>query len=132
MTEEKALTETSLIELWMTARLHLIVSQFAPTFLLIVTIGLLDAGLTTAPASVRIAAAGILLASGILGAVAQISVTGEAIAVIDDLDAIVTPSAISMRIIASRRWVVVPRFVTPAIFVLVYIALLVALFLTAR
>lgn len=132
MTEEKALTETSLIELWMKARLHLIVSQFAPTFLLIVTIGLLDAGLTTAPASVRIAAAGILLASGILGAVAQISVTGEAIAVIDDLDAIVTPSAISMRIIASRRWVVVPRFVTPAIFVLVYIALLVALFLTAR
>ena len=132
MTEEKVLTETSLIELWMKARLHLIVSQFAPTFLLIVTIGLLDAGLTTAPASVRIAAAGILLASGILGAVAQISVTGEAIAVIDDLDAIVTPSAISMRIIASRRWVVVPRFVTPAIFVLVYIALLVALFLTAR
>jgi len=132
MTEEKALTETSLIELWTRARLHLILSQIAPTFLLIVTIALLDAGLTTAPASVRIAAAGILLASGILGAVAQISVTGEAIAVIDDLDAIVTPSAISMRIIASRRWVVVPRFVTPAIFVLVYIALLVALFLTAR
>jgi len=132
MIEEKALTEKSLIELWMKARLHLIVSQIAPTFLLIVTIGLLGAGLTTAPASVRLAATGILLASGILGAVAQISVAGEAIAVIDDLDAIVTPSAISMRIIASRRWLAVPRFVTPAIFVLVYIALLVALFLTAR
>ncbi len=127
MTEEKALTEKSLIELWMKARMHLIVSQFAPTFLLIVTIGLLGAGLTTAPASVRIAAAGILLASGVLGALAQISVTGEAIAVIDDLDAIVAPSALSTRIIASRRWIVVPRFVTPAIFVLVYIALLVAL-----
>lgn len=132
MTEEKALTEKSLIELWTRARLHLILSQIAPTFLLIVTIALLDAGLMTAPASVRIAAAGILLASGVLGAVAQISVTGEAIAVIDDLDAIVAPSAISTRIIASRRWIVVPRFVTPAIFVLVYIALLVALFLTAR
>ena len=132
MTEEKALTEKSLIELWTKARLHLILSQIAPTFLLIVTIGLLDAGLTTAPASVRLGVAGILLSSGILGTVAQISVTSEALAVIDDLDTIVTPSAISKRIIASRRWVAVPRFVTPAIFVLVFITLLVALFLTSR
>lgn len=132
MTEEKALTEKALIELWTKARLHLILSQIAPTFLLIVTIGLLDAGLTTAPASVRLGVAGILLSSGILGAVAQISVTSEALAVIDDLDTIVTPSAISKRIIASRRWVAVPRFVTPAIFVLVFITLLVALFLTSR
>ncbi len=126
------MTEQSLIELWAKARLHLIVSQFAPTFLLIVTIGLLDAGLTTAPASVRLAAAGILLASGILGALVQISVTSEALAVIDDLGEIVAPSALSTRIIASRRWIVVPRVVTPTIFVLVYLALLVALFLTAR
>ncbi|CAN5326227.1 hypothetical protein [Frigoribacterium sp. UYMn621] len=132
MTEEKALSEKSLTELWTKARLHLIVSQFAPTFLLIVTIGLLDAGLTTAPASVRLAAAGILLASGILGALAQISVAGEAAAIIDDLDSIVAPSAVAQRIIASRRWLLVPKFVTPAIFVLVYIALLVALFLTTR
>ncbi|MFM9918383.1 hypothetical protein [Lacisediminihabitans sp. H27-G8] len=132
MTEEKALTEKSLIELWTKARLHLIVSQFAPTFLLIVTIGLLDVGLTTAPASVRLGAAGILLASGILGALAQISVAGEAAAIIDDLDSIVAPSAVAQRIIASRRWLLVPKFVTPAIFVLVYIALLVALFLTTR
>jgi hypothetical protein len=132
MTEEIALTEKTLIELWTKARLHLIVSQIAPTLLLIITIGLLDAGLTTAPASVRLAAAGILLASGILGALAQVSVAGEALAVIEDLDAIVAPSAVSTRIIASRRWIVVPRIVTPAIFVLVYIALLVALFLTVR
>jgi hypothetical protein len=117
MTEEKALSEKSLTELWTKARLHLIVSQFAPTFLLIVTIGLLDAGLTTAPASVRLA---------------QISVAGEAAAIIDDLDSIVAPSAVAQRIIASRRWLLVPKFVTPAIFVLVYIALLVALFLTTR
>jgi len=132
MTEEKALTEKTLVELWAKARLHLIVSQIAPTLLLIITIGLLDAGLTTAPASVRLAAAGILLASGILGAIAQISVSGEALAVIEDLDAIVAPSAVSTRIIASRRWIAVPRFVTPAIFVLVYIALLISLFFTAR
>jgi len=132
MNEDQALSEKSLIELWAKARLHLIVSQIAPTLLLIITIGLLDAGLTTAPASVRLGAAGILLASGILGALAQISVAGEAGAIIDDLDAIVTPSAVSQRIIASRRWLLVPKFVTPAIFVLVYIALLVALFLTVR
>ena len=132
MTEEKTLTEKSLIELWTRARWHLIVSQFAPTFLLIVTIGLLDNGLTTAPASVRLGAAGILLASGILGAVAQISATGEALAVIDDLDEIISPSAVSARIIASRRWIAVPRFVTPAIFILVFLALLSALFLSGR
>jgi len=132
MTEEKTLTEKSLIELWTRARWHLIVSQFAPTFLLIVTIGLLDTGLTTAPASVRLGAAGILLASGILGAVAQISATGEALAVIDDLDAIISPSAVSARIIASRRWIAVPRFVTPAIFILVFLTLLSALFLSGR
>ncbi len=132
MTEEKALSEKSLIELWTKARLHLIVSQIAPTLLLIITIALLDAGLTSAPASVRIATAGILLASGILGAIAQISVSGEALAVIDDLDAIVAPSTLATRIIASRRWIAVPRFVTPAIFVIVYVALLVALFFTAR
>ena len=132
MTEENSLNEKNLIELWIKARWHLIVSQVAPTILLIVTIGLLDAGLTTAPASVRFGAAGILLASGILGALVQISVTGEALAVIDDLDTIVAPSAVSSRIIASRRWIAVPHFVTPAVFILVYLALLAALFLTAR
>ena len=132
MTEENPLTEKNLIELWISARWHLIVSQVAPTILLIVTIGLLDSGLTTAPASVRLGAAGILLASGILGALVQISVTSEALAVIDDLDTIVSPSAVSSRIIASRRWIAVPRFVTPAVFILVYLALLAALFLTAR
>jgi len=132
MTEENPLTEKNLIELWISARWHLIASQVAPTILLIVTIGLLDAGLTTAPASVRLGAAGILLASGILGALVQISVTSEALAVIDDLDTIASPSAVSSRIIASRRWIAVPRFVTPAVFILVYLALLAALFLTAR
>lgn len=132
MTEENALSEKSLIELWTKARLQLIVSQCAPTFLLIVTIALLNTGLSIAPASVRLGAAGILLASGILGALAQISVAGEASAIIDDLDAVVAPSAVSRRIIASRRWILVPKFVTPAIFVLVYVALLVALFLTAK
>jgi hypothetical protein len=129
---DSILSEERLIGLWISARWHLIVSQFAPTFLLIVAIGLLGAGLTSAPLSVRLGAAGILLASGILGAIAQISATGEALAVIDDLDAIASPSAVTTRIIASRRWIVVPRVVTPAVFVVVYIALLAALFLTTR
>jgi hypothetical protein len=123
---DSILSEERLIGLWISARWHLIVSQFAPTFLLIVAIGLLGAGLTSAPLSVRLGA------SGILGAIAQISATGEALAVIDDLDAIASPSAVTTRIIASRRWIVVPRVVTPAVFVVVYIALLAALFLTTR
>ena len=126
------MTEETLISLWIKARWHVLAAQFAPTFLLAVTIGLLGAGLPSAPLSVRLGAAGVLLASGILGAIAQISAAGEGIAVIDDLRRAESSSAIATRIIGYRPWVEIVRFVTPAIFVLVYIALLIALFVPVR
>lgn len=123
------MTENELIALWTRARWHIIVSQLAPTFLLAVTVWLLLEGLGGAPLAVQLAATGILLASGVLGATAQFSAGQEALAVIDDLRALPASSAVARRIIASARGVDIVRFVGPAIFVLTFAALLAALYL---
>lgn len=123
------MTENELIALWTRARWHIIVSQLAPTFLLAVTVWLLLDGLGEAPLAVRLAATGILLASGVLGATAQFSAGQEALAVIDDLRALPATSAVGRRIIASARGVDIVRFVGPTIFVLTFAALLAALYL---
>lgn len=123
------MTENELIALWTRARWHIIVSQLAPTFLLAVTVWLLLDGLAEAPLAVRLAATGILLASGVLGATAQFSAGQEALAVIDDLRALPATSAVGRRIIASARGVDIVRFVGPTIFVLTFAALLAALYL---
>ena len=123
------MTESDLIALWIRARWHLIVSQIAPTFLLTALVGFLAIGLDTADLGVKIGAAGVLLASGILGAVVQISAANEGLAIIDDLRMIGAPSAVSRRIVASAPWINVVRVGTPAVFVVVYLALLSAMFL---
>ncbi|MGV3733162.1 MAG: hypothetical protein ACO1N6_07160 [Microcella sp.] len=123
------MTENELIALWTRARWHIILSQLAPTFLLAATVWLLLEGLGEAPLAVRLAATGILLASGVLGATAQFSAGQEALAVIDDLRALPAASAVGRRIVASARGVDIVRFVGPAIFVLTFAALLAALYL---
>ncbi|TFC42295.1 hypothetical protein E3T26_05135 [Cryobacterium sp. TMT1-21] len=123
------MTELDLITLWTKARWHIIVSQFAPTFLLTSLVALLSLGLDTAAVSVRIAAAGILLASGVLGALAQIAAANEGLAIIEDLRAVPVLSTLGKRIVASEAWIDIVRFGTPGVFVIVYIALLAALFL---
>jgi hypothetical protein len=121
--------EKDLLELWSRARLHIIVSQLAPTFLLTVTIVAmsLEGGFGGSVAT-KIAAAGILLASGILGFLAQHTAADEALAVAADLRLLENPSAVTRRIIQTARWTTVVKFVTPAIFVVIYMAILVALF----
>lgn len=123
------MTENELIALWTRARWHIIVSQLAPTFLLAVTVWLLLEGLGDAPLAARLAATGILLASGVLGATAQFSAAQEARAVIADLRALPAGSAVARRIIASERGIDIVRFVGPAVFVLTFVALLAALYL---
>jgi hypothetical protein len=125
------MTESDLITLWIKARWHLIVSQIAPTFLLTALVGFLALGLDSADLGVKIGAAGILLASGILGAIVQVSAANEALAIVDDLRMIGAPSALNRRIVASAPWINVVRVGTPAIFVVVYLALLSATFLPA-
>lgn len=125
------MTESDLIALWIKTRWHLIVSQIAPTFLLTALVGFLAIGLDAADLGVKIGAAGVLLASGILGALVQISSANEALAIIDDLRVIGAPSALSRRIVASAPWINVVRIGTPTIFVVVYLALLSATFIPA-
>jgi hypothetical protein len=123
------MTEKELLDLWSRARLHLIVSQLAPTFLLTVTITALAlADGFGDSVAVKLGAAGILLASGILGFLAQYSAASEAMAIASDLRAISEPSAVSRRIIGMARFALVARFLTPAIFVVIYLAIICALF----
>lgn len=117
------MTERELLGLWNKARLQLILAQLAPTFLLIVTVGLLGAGLGTAPFAVRIAALLILLASGILGALAEYSTATDAKAIAADLSQISSPSALTQAVLRQAPWLAVIRFVTPAIFVVIFVFL---------
>ncbi|MDJ0337022.1 hypothetical protein [Cryobacterium sp. PH31-O1] len=125
------MTESELVSHWVKARAHIIASQAAPTFLLTAVVGFLALGLPNADLTVRIAAAGILLASGIFGALAQIAAANEGLAVIADLRALEAPASLTGCIIAMAPWVNVVRYVTPAIFVIVYVALLASLFFSA-
>jgi hypothetical protein len=123
------MNEHDLISLWTKARWHIIVSQLAPTFLLAATVGFLALGLADASLATRVAAAGILLASGILGAVAQVSAANEGLTIIEDLTASQASTLLASRIMQSAPLLNVVKFVTPTVFVIVYVALLAAIFL---
>ncbi len=103
---------------WHKLRTALVVSQLGPTLLLISTIALLQFGLAETDLSVRIATAGILLASGILGALVQFQVASEA-------QQLSRESGLQA---SSAGWLWVVKYVTPTIFVGIYIALMVSLF----
>lgn len=116
------MSEKDLIDLWNRARTHLIIAQFAPTFLLITTVGLAP---TIREAGHFVAAAtwGILLASGILGALVEFSAAHEAQAVAKDLGALTTRSTIADRIVKAAGWLHVAKYVTPTIFVGIFVLL---------
>ena len=103
---------------WLELRKTIVVSQMAPTALLITTVALLQFGLADTDLAVRIAAAGILLASGILGALVQFQTAAEA----EKL------AAEDTTFTSSARWLWVIKYVTPTIFVVIFAALMVALF----
>jgi hypothetical protein len=119
--------ELELIQLWNRLRNQIIFSQLAPTFLLIVTIGLLNDGLAEATDYVRWATLGILLASGIFGFLAQYSAATEARAVLSDLKTLKSKSKVSNQLLRFNKWLDVIRFVTPSIFVAIYVLLCIAL-----
>lgn len=116
------MNEQQLISHWASLRNQLIFSQLAPTFLLITAVGLVPE-LASADVYVRWATLGILLASGILGAVVQFSAAHEAQAVGRDLSEIEGRSRTALSIIALAPWLHIAKFVTPAIFVGIFIAL---------
>jgi SNF family Na+-dependent transporter len=102
---------------WLQHRSTIVVSQIAPTALLITTVALLQFGLADTALAVRVATAGILLASGILGALVQFQSATEAQALAASGEN------------HSRDWMWVVKYITPAVFVVIYFALMVALFL---
>lgn len=121
------MTELDLILLWNKLRNQVIFSQLAPTFLLIVTISLINDGLADASLEVRLATMGILLASGILGYLAQYSTATEARALIAEIKTLKTKSKVSSQLIKFANWLDVIRYVTPSIFVGIYVFLGIAL-----
>ena len=103
-------------DVWLQHRKTIVVSQMAPTALLITTVALLQFGLAETALAVRVATAGILLASGILGALVQFQSATEA-------SALAASSAS-----APRDWMWVVKYLTPSVFIVIYVALMVALF----
>jgi hypothetical protein len=121
------MTELDLIQLWNKLRNQVIFSQLAPTFLLIVTIALINDGLADAAFEVRLATMGILLASGVFGYLAQYSTATEARALIAEMRTLKTKSKVSSQVIKFANWLDVIRYVTPTIFVAIYVFLGIAL-----
>ena len=120
------MNEKELTELWNRSRMQLIVAQFAPTFLLITTAGLVPA-IRSAGTYTVFGVLGILLASGILGALVEFSAAHEAQAIARDIAALQPTSRISQAIAKTSPWLHVAKYLTPAIFVGIFVALLVAL-----
>jgi hypothetical protein len=120
------MNEAELIRLWQKSRQQIIIAQLAPTFLLITTAGLV-AEVRAAGQPTIWAVIGILLASGILGALAEFTAADEAQAIANDIAGLKKKSAISKSIIKSAPWMNVVKYLTPAIFIAIFVALLVAL-----
>jgi predicted membrane-bound spermidine synthase len=120
------MNEKDLIELWNRSRNQLIFAQLAPTFLLITTAGLV-AEIRAAGTLTVVGVLGILLASGILGALVEFSAAHEAQAVARDIKALGSGSHISKTIAQTAPWLQVAKFVTPVIFVGIFVALFTAL-----
>jgi hypothetical protein len=121
------MTEKELLELWLKTRNQLIISQLAPTFLLITTVGLIE----TVRASglvVSLATAGILLASGILGALVQFSASAEGQAIAKDLRALPSQSFLAGRVSSLGPWLNVSKFLTPTVFMGIFGFLMLAIF----
>jgi len=124
------MNEPNLILAWHHSFNRIIQAQFAPTGLLITTVALLQFGLDHASFAVRFAAVLILLASGILGALAEFAAADEAIAVASQLIVAAPSSPIAKRIAFQARLLPVVKYLTPAIFVVIFIYLVQALLLT--
>ncbi|MFM8927658.1 MAG: hypothetical protein ACKOFA_05595 [Rhodoluna sp.] len=118
--------ERELLEIWAKLRNQLIIAQLAPTFLLITTVGLVPQIKTSGSYTIW-ATLGILLASGILGALVEFSAAHEAQAVARDLAKLDKQSRLTKSIVKSSIWLYVAKYLTPAIFIAIFIFLALAL-----
>ncbi len=107
---------------WIEARRTIVNSQVAPTLLLATIVGLIQFGLSETSLSLRLATAGILLASGFLGTLVQFQAVREA-------REIARNSKVSKSVQSAAKWLWIFQFITPAIFTLIFAALMWALFI---
>ncbi len=122
------MTELQLLERWAIARRDIVLAQIGPIFLLTLTIAGLQFGLAETGIVVKLAAAGILLATGVLGAATQIGAATEGAAVAKDLAALPPETASGHAVASLGPWTLIVRLGTPALFALIFVALLFALF----
>lgn len=110
---------------WNKAWQTLVISQLAPTFLLITTASLVGP-LHEQSMNLRLAVILILLASGILGSLAQFWASAQAQAAAKDLAAL-GESATAKTMVKAAKWLAVAKYVTPAIFTAIFVLLLIEL-----
>ena len=120
------MNEQELIQLWHKNWNRIVVSQFAPTLLLITTVALAQFGLAQTSLLVRWATLLILLASGILGALAQFTSAEEAKNVAAALKK-GGKGVVMAGIQRQAKYLGVVQYVTPAIFVAIFVILAFAL-----
>lgn len=121
------MNQVELIQLWQKSWNRIVISQLAPTGLLITTVALAQFGLSQTGLAIRLAALLILLASGILGALAQFSAASEGQAIATQLAAVAEPSVTVAAIDGVAKWLWVVKFVTPAVFVAIFAVIAVLL-----
>ena len=121
------MNQVELIQLWQKSWNRIVISQLAPTGLLITTVALAQFGLAQTGLAIRLAALLILLASGILGALAQFSAASEGQAIATQLAAVAEPSVTVAAIDGVAKWLWVVKFVTPAVFVAIFAVIAVLL-----
>ncbi|MFM5967623.1 MAG: hypothetical protein ACKOQ8_01105 [Micrococcales bacterium] len=124
------MNQSELFLQWNKAWQTLVVSQLAPTFLLITTASLVGP-LQEQSMNLRLAVIFILLASGILGSLAQFWASAQAQAAAKDLavadSAASVGSATVATMVKAAKWLTVSKFVTPAIFTVIFVLLLIEL-----
>lgn len=95
--------EKGLLELWNVKRTQVISAQMAPTIMLIAVLVLAAIGaFDGAPDSVKYLAIGIAAATGILAMITQYATIREAQSLVADLGKLEQPSALAVKIAASR------------------------------
>ncbi|MDE2591946.1 MAG: hypothetical protein KGL41_03735 [Actinomycetales bacterium] len=119
------MNQSELFLQWNKAWQTLVVSQLAPTFLLITTASLVGP-LHEQTMNLRLAVIFILLASGILGALAQFWASAQAQAAAKDL-AVSSDTATVKTMVQAAKWLNVSKYVTPAIFTVIFVLLVIEL-----
>lgn len=120
------MSEQELIQNYLKMRMQIIVSQLAPTVLLGFAV-FITPTIATYNDPLKFAFVFILLASGILGALAQFTASREMTSVAADLGTLENPSRTAKGITQWAQLYWIPMFVTPAIFLVIFISLIAGL-----